>query len=436
MLSLRTHFFEARRSGRSAVFLSEGRIGDASGWNRRGLALPLIAGRDTDQAASGWSDANPSPGEALRPGASLPHRCPVVETERSRRWSEISTVSFGCLKRHRGMETSVSAEDGQRTWHICWQAAKGRNLLADPSMVGRIRDRLIAAHEPRGRALLHYLLMPTEIHVLCRLPASAGPGTIARVVANLVSRWVRDIDRTRGPVFAGRYHAHEVSTVATLRQEVRMLAWRPAAVGLCSRPTYYTRSSLRTSLGLERTKDFDARALASAFDSTIHGARMAMRAVIRGRPPAVELREWELTHGLALAIGAADDASPLVREVGGVAAAFVAAGGSEGIDGAIKLLERWVASKVGLRDGQSLAKLAGSQGSRARALVAGLAVQSDLCSAAFVARHFNRAKATLSEQMAASRQRPQDQRILSTPLMEILNEAVKLRSRDGRSSSR
>lgn len=329
------------------------------------------------------------------------------------------------------METSVSAEDGQRTWHICWQAAKGRSLLADPSMVGRIRDRLIAAHEPRGRALLHYLLMPTEIHVLCRLPASAGPGTIARVVANLVSRWVRDIDRTRGPVFAGPYHAHEVMTVAMLLYEVRMLAWRPVAVGLCSRPSYYTRSSLRTSLGLERAKNFDTKALASAFDSSVLGTRMAMRAAIRGRPPAVELREWELTHGLALAVGSTNAGSPLVREVEGVAAAFVAAGGSEGINGAIKLLERWVASKLGFRDGQCLAKLAGSQGARARALVAGLAVQSDLCSAAFVARHFNRAKATLCEQMAASRQRVQDRQLLATPMLDVLSEAVRLRSPNG-----
>ncbi|MFG6432124.1 transposase [Roseateles sp. LYH14W] len=365
----------------------------------------------------------------------LPQSIRDPETERFWWWSEISTVSFAGLKRHRGMETSVSAEDGPRTWHICWQAAKGRNLLVDPSMVDRIRDRLFAAHEPRERALLLYLLMPTEIHVLCRLPASAGPGTIARAVANLVSRWVRDIDRTRGPVFAGRYHAHEVPAADMLRREVRMLAWRPVAVGLCARPTYYTRSSLRMSLGLERTKDFDAKALASTFGETVHEARMAMRSVIRGRPPAVELREWELSHGLALAIGSANAASPLVREVDGVAAAFVAAGGSEGIDGAIKLLERWVALKLGLRDGQCLAKLGGSQGARARALVAGLAVQSELCSAAFVARHFKRAKATLCEQMAASRRRLEDQRLLAVPKRDVLSEAVKLRAQnrsDGR----
>jgi hypothetical protein len=129
------------------------------------------------------------------------------------------------------METSDSTEDGPKTWHLCWQAAKGRDLLADPSMVEKIRERLFAAHEPRGRQLLHYLLMPSEIHVLCRLPAVVGPGTIARGVANLVARWVRDIDRTRGPVFAGRYHAHEIQTMDQLRWELRMLAWRPVATG-------------------------------------------------------------------------------------------------------------------------------------------------------------------------------------------------------------
>ncbi len=329
------------------------------------------------------------------------------------------------------METPPSAEDGQRTWHICWQAAKGRNLLADPSMVGRIRDRLIAAHEPRGRDLLHYLLMPGEIHVLCRLPAGCGPGTIARAVANLVSRWVRDVNRPRGPVFAGRYHAHEIPAAAELRREVRMLAWRPVAAGLCARPSYYTRSSLRVSLGIERMKAFDTRSLASAFDSSVFGARMAMRAAIRGRPPAEELREWELSHGLALAVGSVESFGPLVREVNGVAAAFVAAGGVDGINGALKLLERWVGSKLGLWEGQCLARVSGSQGSRARALVACLAVQADVCSAAFVARYFRRAKATLCEQMATTRRRAEDQLLLDTPMLDILAEAVRLKGRRG-----
>jgi hypothetical protein len=62
-----------------------------------------------------------------------------------------------------------------------------------------------------------------------------------------------------------------------------------------------------------------------------------------------------------------------------------------------------------------------------RALVASLAVQLDLCSAASVARHFKRAKATLSERMAACRLQPEDQWILGTPLGRIVEEAIDLR---------
>ena len=104
------------------------------------------------------------------------------------------------------------------------------------------------------------------------------------------------------------------------------------------------------------------------------------------------------------------------------------------VDGAGPVSWR-LALKLGLRDGQCLTKLGGSQGARARALVAGLAVQSELCSAAFVARHFKRAKATLCEQMAASRRRVEDQRLLAVPMRDVLSEAVKLRAQnrsDGR----
>ena len=65
------------------------------------------------------------------------------------------------------------------------------------------------------------------------------------------------------------------------------------------------------------------------------------------------------------------------------------------------------------------------------ALVAGLAVNHRLCSAASVARHFHRAKATLSEQMTACRSRPADQLILATPLRRILDESASLRTAGG-----
>jgi len=53
-------------------------------------------------------------------------------------------------------------------------------------------------------------------------------------------------------------------------------------------------------------------------------------------------------------------------------------------------------------------------------LVACLAVRHRLCSAARVARHFGKAKSTLSEQMATCRQRPANAQLLSTPTWQIL----------------
>ena len=64
------------------------------------------------------------------------------------------------------MATSISTEAMPGTWHICWQAAIGRDLLVNPSLIERIRWRLIQAHHRPGRALVDYLLTPSEIHVL------------------------------------------------------------------------------------------------------------------------------------------------------------------------------------------------------------------------------------------------------------------------------
>jgi len=61
--------------------------------------------------------------------------------------------------------------------------------------------------------------------------------------------------------------------------------------------------------------------------------------------------------------------------------------------------------------------------------VACLVVDCRLCSAASVARHFRRAKATLSEQMAACRRRPADQAILRVPMQRIIEEASALQAR-------
>ena len=324
------------------------------------------------------------------------------------------------------MENSVSAPRTSTTWHLCWKTAIGRDLVSGPKLTEKITHRLMEAHQRRGRALLYYLLTSTEIHVISHVAPDDSPREVAREVATIVARWVRERQGVRGPVFADRYRAHEVRTDAELKYEVRMLAWRPVTTGQCSKPLVHVNSSLRTTLGLRRAYGFESRALLSVFGATVLEAREAMRRLIRRRPSRAELREWELNHGLAIAVGAAGASFGMAREVDGPAAALVAASATQDIDGALTLLEQWVAFRLELPEGQDISTLPGSAGVRARALVAGLAVQASLCPAASVARHFNRARATLSEQMAASRLREEDRQILGAPMRLILDELEKL----------
>lgn len=88
--------------------------------------------------------------------------------------------------------------------------------------------------------------------------------------------------------------------------------------------------------------------------------------------------------------------------------------------------DAWVIAKLGASGALDLRRAANAKGARGRALVACLAVEHDLCSAAVVARHFARAKSTLSEQMAACRASPGDRQILSTPVLRIIDEALAL----------
>lgn len=332
------------------------------------------------------------------------------------------------------MDNSVSGGARWSTWHLCWQAAAGRDFVANPRLVERVRERLLDAHRAEGRRLLHYLMTPGEIHLLSRLSSGESPEAVVRAIASVVSRWVREIQQTRGPVFAAPYRAHEVRTDEELKQELRMLVWRPVETGLCVTPTHYVNSSLRTILGIRRAQGFDSRGLLDVFGVTVLEARKSLRGWIRRRPSKAELREWELNHGLVLAVGSMGAAFGLAREVQGAAATLVAAAATRDIDGALKLLERWVAFRLGLRSDQGLSALPGAEGARARALVAGLAVRMDLCPAAAVARHFHRAKATLSEQMATSRSREDDRRMIATPVRLILDEVASMdeRSEAGR----
>lgn len=316
---------------------------------------------------------------------------------------------------------------GSTVWHICWQAAVGRDFFPHPSLEPRIRWRLIDAHRRPGRQLIYYCLLPTEIHVLARIAAGSSPGEVARAIGNVVARWVREAQPVRSPVLGGPFRAHGLASADELRQEVRMLAWRPVAVGLCSRPTHCAHGALRIALGMTPAQGFDSRPLLSLFGATVREARAALRRWNLRRPTDREWRTWELARGLTLATGTVGPQPTMAREAGSPeAAALIAAGGTHGIDGALALLSRWVAARTGCAGGLDLHDSASAAAARGRALVARIAAEHDLCSAASVARYFRRAKATLCEQVKASRLRQADALIVATPVSRIISELVAL----------
>jgi len=328
------------------------------------------------------------------------------------------------------MDRCAEIEEGPghspTTWHLCWQAAVGRVLFVEPSLYRRVRERLLGAHRRGGRVLVDYALTPSEVHVVSRLPPGDSPGRLARAIGNVVARWVRQAQPVRSPVFAGPFRAHPIASADELREEMRMLAWRPVFLALCRTPSHYPHSALRIVLGLTPAQGFNSHPLLDLFGEPVPRARAAMRAWLAKRPSAREALQWELARGLALATDGGGSQVISAREVrGAAAAALLAAGGRDGVEGALRLLEAWVVAKLGVR-GLDLQRAADAMGARGRALVACLALEHGLCSAATVARHFRRAKSTLSEQMAACRARPVDGEILRTPAQRIIEEAMAL----------
>jgi hypothetical protein len=327
------------------------------------------------------------------------------------------------------MDSSDPGRDAPTAWHVSWQAAIGREIFADRSLYARVRERLIDAHGRRGRVLVDYTLLPREIHLVSQIAPGDSVGGVARAIGNVVARWVRELEPVRSPVFAGRYRAHPVASDEDLRNELRMLAWRPVILGLCATPSHHATSALRTVLGLRPAHGFDARTTLGLFGDSVQQARAAMRAWLARRPSEREVRQWELACGLALATGTVGPHAVMARELRSAGATrLVAAAGAAGIDGALALLGTWVAVRLGARHDLDLRQAKGDVGARGRALVACLATDHDLCSAASVARHFGRAKATLSEQMAARRQAAADRQILATPVQRIVEEALALRA--------
>lgn len=146
---------------------------------------------------------------------------------------------------------------GSTVWHLCWQAAIGREFVVD--LYPRFRERLIDAHRRPGRVLVNYTLLPTEIHVVTEIPPGDSARAVARVIGNVVARWVRAAQPAHSPVFAGPHRAHPIRSDEELRTEARMLAWRAAPNQATARalprtaatwPCGKLRSTLNTSAAL------------------------------------------------------------------------------------------------------------------------------------------------------------------------------------------
>lgn len=333
------------------------------------------------------------------------------------------------------MDQSIFNGERARVWHVSWQLTLGRDLLRWPSLAERIVNRLISAHDAVGRELLFYLVLPREIHVISRLPAGDPPSSLAVGVANVIGKWVRQADGQVGPVFVAPFRAEAIGGIESLCGDIRMLAWRPVSTGLRDAPTNYAYGALRTLVGLSLPGGFRTAPLFDLLGGTVPQDRALIRRVIAEPPTELDVLQWELTKDLVSARGSLGPDGMMTRHVQGAAAALVAASKDKSIDGALRILVRWVEVKLGLQGGHCLSSNGGPQGARGRALVAGLALRSGLCSASSVARHFGRAKATLSEQMTASGARAADQSILSIPMEQIAREviaiAIAMHAKDG-----
>lgn len=324
------------------------------------------------------------------------------------------------------MEQEEPATNRYSVWCLCWQAAVGREFFPVPALRSRIRDRVVEAHHSRARVLIDFCLLPTEIHLVSQLGDGDEPRDLARAIGSVIARWIREIQPIRSPLMAGPYHAHQIESEEELRREARMLAWRPVALGLRRGPTYHRDTALRVALGRRPADGFDPWPLLGMFGTTLSDARIGLRQWVSQRPSEADWLAWELARGFRLAVSRVGPRPLAAREVRNVGAIALIAAGAEGVDGALRLLVEWVTAKLGGSSVVDLHMGMDPVAARGRALVARLAMEHALCSSASVARYFGRAKATLSEQMSASRLRAGDVGIVLTPVHRILSEVAAL----------
>ena len=293
-------------------------------------------------------------------------------------------------------------------------------------MAYKIRDKLLKLHREEGRVLVDFVILPTEILTITQVQAGDSVYKVAAPLGNQVAKWVQEHERVRSPLLARPYARQLLESDDEIRQEVRMMSWRPVLKGEAYAPDRDRNGALRSALGGNAARLFDPMPLLRLFGTGVNPSRDALRDWLRKPPSDEEWRAWELSRGLRLAIGTSGPYAS-AKQVPAMAAAFIAAGGSDSIEGALELLEIWVGTRLCPPAPVDLLHGIGALPARGRGMVARLAQSLHLCPAAAVARHFALARSSLSEQMTKSNLRSSDQDIVKTPLKRILAEAQLLK---------
>lgn len=288
--------------------------------------------------------------------------------------------------------------------HVVYRSAGERHLFPIAVLYDTCRRYANNALAAKRGALLTYLFLPQEAHFIVRLSAEDAVAQFAQRFAQVYARARNRATRDRGHVFGGHYKSIPLTSPVALAEDVWLLFWRPVALKLVATPRRYPHSSLRALLNIVPPRRLQLAAVRHAFGAQHHTAIGALRAAMRRRPGEKELQKWEQVIGVvSYRIATAADVDP---------------------DVALSAIESWSAwqsslgSLAALRHGRSAAA------ARARALVACVATASGLCTASALARHYGYARSTLSEHMTACRADHDNQRLLATPVAQILAAAA------------
>ncbi|HEV8320022.1 MAG TPA: transposase [Myxococcota bacterium] len=175
--------------------------------------------------------------------------------------------------------------------HVTMRLRAGRGNLRAPATYAVVRGALAAGCDRPGFRLVQFSVQTNHLHLIAE---ADGNVALARGMQGLAIRTAKRLNRlfrTRGRVFADRYHAH----VLRAPREAR----RALAYILCNANKHGTPLSGPTAPALwldAAHHGFDPCSSAPYFDGWREGVKAP--AVVAGRaPPVVRARSWVLSVG-------------------------------------------------------------------------------------------------------------------------------------------